>query len=216
MKKIILLNASPRKNGNTALLLQAAQHGAQEAGAETELINLFDLKFTGCRSCMACKRVEAQRCKCYWKDDLSPLLDRIFQADGLFIGSPIYLSEPTAQFRALWERLIFCCLSYDKPLESYFTGKLPLGLIYTMNAPEAYYNQHYKARFQELADMHTLVLHGAVTTLASCETLQVPDYKRYSMGVFDEAQRKERRETVFPKELEAARQLGRQMVQENP
>ena len=49
MKKIILLNASPRKNGNTALLLQAAQQGAQEAGAETELINLFDLKFTGCR-----------------------------------------------------------------------------------------------------------------------------------------------------------------------
>lgn len=85
MKKIILLNASPRKNGNTALLLQAAQQGAQEAGAETELINLFDLKFTGCRSCLACKRVGAQRCKCYWKDDLSPLLDRIFQADGLLL-----------------------------------------------------------------------------------------------------------------------------------
>ncbi len=37
-------------------------------GAETEYIDLFDLNYTGCRSCLACKRKEAERCKCFWKD----------------------------------------------------------------------------------------------------------------------------------------------------
>ena len=70
--KTIIINASPRKNWNTAQLLKEAQKGAEEAGSETEYIDLYSLDFTGCRSCLACKRKGAVRCKCYWKDDLSP------------------------------------------------------------------------------------------------------------------------------------------------
>ena len=54
--KTIILNGSPRKDWNTALLLKSAQKGAKSAGAETEYIELFDLSYTGCRSCLACKR----------------------------------------------------------------------------------------------------------------------------------------------------------------
>lgn len=79
--KTILLNGSPRKNRNTAQMLKSAEEGAKAAGAQTEYVELYDLHFTGCRSCLACKRKGAQRCRCFWKDDLSPLLDRIFQAD---------------------------------------------------------------------------------------------------------------------------------------
>lgn len=56
MNKAIALNGSPRKNGNTATLLQKALAGAAEAGAETELIHLIDLDYKGCSSCFACKR----------------------------------------------------------------------------------------------------------------------------------------------------------------
>ncbi len=87
--KIILLNASPRKNWNTAQLLQSAQKGAESVGAETEFVNLYDLNFTGCRSCLACKRIGAQRNKCYWHDDLSPLIEKILSADAVIIGTPI-------------------------------------------------------------------------------------------------------------------------------
>ena len=111
--KTILLNGSPRKNWNTALMLKEAQKGAASAGAETEYIDLFDLSYTGCRSCLACKRKGAERCKCFWKDDLSPVIDRIFAADALIVGSPIYLGDITSQLRALIERLHFCALSYD-------------------------------------------------------------------------------------------------------
>lgn len=54
--KAIILNASPRKNWNTAQLLKSAMDGAKAAGAEVEYIDLYDLNFTGCRSCLLCKK----------------------------------------------------------------------------------------------------------------------------------------------------------------
>ena len=123
--KVIIINASPRKNWNTAQLLKSAQEEAKSVGADTEYIDLYDLNFTGCRSCLACKRKNVQRCKCYWKDDLSPLIDKILQSDTLLIGSPIYLSNTTSQFNALFERLIFVIHSYDD-YSSYFKCKLNL------------------------------------------------------------------------------------------
>ena len=70
------------------MMLKEAQKGAGSVGAETEYIDLFDLSYTGCRFCLACKRKDVERWKCFWKDDLSPLIDRIFEADALIIGSP--------------------------------------------------------------------------------------------------------------------------------
>ena len=106
------MNGSPRKNWNTAMMLKEARKGAESVGADTEYIDLFDLSFTGCRACLACKRKEAERCKCFWKDDLSPVIDRIFAADALIIGSPVYLGDITSQVHALIERLHFCVLRY--------------------------------------------------------------------------------------------------------
>ena len=79
--KAIVINASPRKTWNTAQLLKSAAEGTKSAGAGVEYINLYDLNFTGCRGCMLCKRKGVERCHCYWKDDLSPVIDKIFRAD---------------------------------------------------------------------------------------------------------------------------------------
>ena len=87
---------------------------------------------------MACKRKGAERCKCFWKDDLSPVIDRVFAADALIIGSPIYLGDITSQVHALIERLHFCALSYDD-YSNYFTGKVDVGIVLTMNAPKTFY-----------------------------------------------------------------------------
>ena len=53
--KVIAFNGSPRKNWNTAMLLEKALEGAKSEGAETELIHLYDLNYNGCISCFACK-----------------------------------------------------------------------------------------------------------------------------------------------------------------
>ena len=61
--KTIILNGSPRKNWNTTQLLKEAQKGALSAGTEVEYIDLYDLNYNGCRSCLACKR----RILFYWR-----------------------------------------------------------------------------------------------------------------------------------------------------
>lgn len=208
--KTIVINASPRKNWNTAQLLKSAQKGAESAGSETEYIDLYDLKFTGCRSCLACKRKGAERCKCYWKDDLSPLIDRITQAQSLIIGSPIYFGEPTAQFRALLERLLFVMLSYDN-YSSYFTSKVNVGLIYTMNASGAYVETLIKPMAKNMEGLFRF-LNGTVKTYLSCNTTQVADYSKYSMAGFDVEKKKETREKQFPIDLEEAYKMGRELA----
>lgn len=204
--KTILLNGSPRKNWNTALLLKEAQKGAESVGAETEYINLFDLSYTGCRSCLACKRKGAERCRCFWKDDLSPVLDRIFAADALLIGSPIYLGDVTSQVHGLIERLHFCALSYDD-YSNYFTGKVNTGIFLTMNASKAFYNLAYRKKAKEIADSFQ-ALNGTVEVYACCDTLQVNDYSKYDMSSFSEEHKRASREKQFPLDLEKAFQLG--------
>lgn len=208
--KTIILNGSPRKNWNTAMLLKEAEKGAREAGSETEYIDLYDLQFTGCRGCMACKRKDGERCKCFWKDDLSPVIDRIFQADSLIIGSPIYLGDITSQVHALIERLHFCALSYDD-YSNYFKGKVNVGIILTMNAPKGYYEQSYLGKAKEVEQIFS-ALNGNVEVYAACDTLQVNDYSKFNMAGFSEEHKKEMREMQFPVDLEEAFRLGERLA----
>ncbi len=204
--KTIILNGSPRKNWNTAMMLKEAQKGAESVGAETEYIDLYDLSFTGCRSCLACKLKDKERCKCFWKDDLSPVIDRIFAADALIVGSPIYLGDVTSQIHALMERLHFCALSYDD-YSNYFTGKVDVGIILTMNAPKAFYSVEYRKKAKEVSEIFK-ALNGDVEVYACCDTLQVSDYSRFNMASFNEEHKKAMREKQFPNDLKKAFEMG--------
>ena len=109
----MFFNGSPRKGWNTAKMLEAAKAGAEEAGAETELVNLYDISFFGCKSCFACKLKNAKTDGiCAIRDDLRPVLERARKADVLVLGSPIYFSYPTGVYRAFLERLAFPVYSY--------------------------------------------------------------------------------------------------------
>lgn len=204
--KTIIINASPRKNWNTAQLLKEAQKGAESVGAETEYIDLYDLNFSGCRSCLACKLKNGKHPGCAWKDDLSPLIERILQADSLIIGTPIYFGEPTVPFRALMERLIFCTMPYEEG--TYFVGNVNVGFVYTMNAPQSYYEGNLKPYLTSIEHLFKLGLHGETCSYASCDTLQVKNYSLYDMAYFDEEHKKQVRETQFPRDLQEAFGLG--------
>jgi len=204
--KTIIINASPRKNWNTAQLLKEVERGAQSVGAEIEYIDLYDLSFTGCRSCFACKLKNGKHPGCAWKDDLSPLIDRILDADALIIGTPIYWGEPTAQFRALMERLVFCTMPYDQG--TYFNGAVNVGLIYTMNADQEYYERNMRSYLSNIEGLFQMGLHGTVQSYASCDTLQVKDYSRYDMEFFSEEEKKQHREEQFPTDMAECYALG--------
>lgn len=144
--KTIVLNASPRNNWNTAQILQSAMEGAASAGAQTEWVNLYDLNFTGCRSCLACKRKEVQRCRCYWQDELSPVIEKVYAADTLLIGTPVFFGRPTSDYFAFMERLRFPALSYDD-YGNYFKGHVNVALFLTMNATKEFYEKAYRESF---------------------------------------------------------------------
>lgn len=206
-----MLNASPRRAWNTAKLLKSAAEGAKSAGSEVEYIDLYDLNFTGCRSCMLCKRKGAQRCRCYWKDDLSPIIDKVFKADVLLIGTAIYLGRPTSRYFEVLERLHFCSLSYDD-YSNYFTGKVNVGLFVSMNASKEF-DRLYKDAFEGYAN-ELQMLNGEVCPYPCHNTLQVADYSKYNMASFDEEKKKLSREKNFPRDLENAYQIGQRLVRE--
>ena len=204
--KTIIINASPRKKWNTAEVLDAARKGAESVGSEVEYVNLYDLVFKGCRSCLICKRKDKTKGKCYWRDDLTPLIEKIFDSDALIIGSPIYFGQPTSEFRALVERLIFCIMSYDDG-SSYYTGKVNVGIFYTMNAPLEFYEQSMKDSLSSTEFLFSF-LNGEVISYPVCDTLQVHKYSEYNMAGFSQEAKEKQLILQFPNDLENAFEIA--------
>ncbi len=208
-KRIIAVNAGPRKGWNTDTLITEASKGAESAGAAVERFDLFRLeKYTGCISCFGCKR-EVNKGHCICRDGLTPVLDAIREADGLILGSPNYLSEMTASFRALYERLIFQNLTYNAETPCCTRRFIPVLLIMTSNAPESYFAgliQNYQQTLSRFV--------GPTDILISGDTLQLKDYGKtdWPWSIFDPEEKKSRHETVFPQECRLAFEKGAALV----
>jgi len=210
LMKAIAINGSPRKNWNTLILLEMCMEGAKEAGAETEIINLYDLQYKGCTSCFACKLKGVVLDKCAMIDELEPILQKICECDILALGSPIYFSSVTGQMRSFLERLHFPYSSYEgKP--SSFGKVINTALIFTMNAPAfAIPLIGYHRIFRYLKKLMKRTF-GSCETMVVTETYQFEDYSKYAMTYFDGAKRLKRRNTVFAKECEKAYELGKKL-----
>ena len=204
-KKIIAVNAGPRMGWNTETLIREASEGARAAGAEVERFDLFRLeRYTGCISCFGCKK-EKNKGRCVLRDGLAPVLDAIRESDGLIIGSPNYLSEMTASFRALYERLIFQNLTYNLETPCCNPRPVPVLLIMTSNAPDTAYRSLVENYRQTLSRFV-----GPAKALVSGNTLQLKDYSKtdWPWTMFDPEEKKKRHETVFPEECRKAFDLG--------
>jgi len=126
MKKIVAVNASPRKEWNTGTLVREAAKGAASAGAQIKVFDLYALeKFTGCVSCFGCK-LPGHEGRCVYRDGLADVLEEIRAADGLIVGTPNYLGDVSAGFRALYERLVFQYITYKTEPRSYSCRKIPV------------------------------------------------------------------------------------------
>ena len=134
MKKIIIIDGGPRKNMNTAQLLQRFAEGVKSVGNDVEVktVRLYDLDYRGCMSCMACKLKGNAQNVCRFKDALTPILEEIAHADGLVLGSPIYFGEVTGQMRTFLERLAFPWLSYND-YSMTAPKRMPVVFIETLN-----------------------------------------------------------------------------------
>ncbi|MBQ6833921.1 MAG: flavodoxin family protein [Lachnospiraceae bacterium] len=212
MKKIVAVNTSPRTTWNTAALVREAAKGAEAQGAEIVYFDLYKLeKYQGCVSCFGCKTAPNEGV-CICRDGLKPVLDAIREADGLIIGSPNYLGNVTAGFRALYERLVFQSITYQVERRSYNERKIPVLFIMTSNAKEEFYDQIGYTQMIEGYKNNFEVFVGPTKTLISANTLQVSDYSKYNWTMFDPEEKKKRHGTVFQNEKLNAFELGAEMV----
>lgn len=204
-KKIVAVNAGPRIGWNTETLIREAAKGAESEGAEVQRFDLFRLeKYTGCISCFGCKR-EKFKGHCICRDGLTPVLDAIREADGLIIGSPNYLSELTASFRALYERLIFQNLTYNKENPCCNEHEIPVLLIMTSNAPDPMYQSLLQGYQQTLSSFV-----GPTEVFVSGDTLQLKDYSKtdWQWSMFDPDSKQKRHDTIFPEDCRKVFEIG--------
>jgi multimeric flavodoxin WrbA len=100
--KVLAINGSARKGGNTRILLDTVCGALTEDGVDTEVVELSGLEIHGCRACEKCAPHED--CCAFDDDDLNPIIEKMHAADGLLLGSPVYFSDVTAEMKALIDR----------------------------------------------------------------------------------------------------------------
>jgi len=109
--KVLGIVCSPRKDGNTEIMINEALAAAREEGAETDIFLVVGKTIEGCDGCHSCFQTGA----CKIKDDMQELYKKMEAADAILFGSPVYFHSYTAQGKAIIDRT-FCYLR-DRPLK---------------------------------------------------------------------------------------------------
>jgi len=101
--KVLAISGSPRKDGNTSQLLGYSLGIIEQYGAEVEYLDLIGKRIDGCISCRHCRMSPVAECSI--QDDFAPIFEKVVDADGLLLGSPVYFGSTTGKLCCLLERL---------------------------------------------------------------------------------------------------------------
>jgi len=111
MSAVLGVVGSPRRNGNTHILVERVLEGARRAGATTDLLLLGDLHIRECDGCHVCWEGRT----CAKGDDMVPLYERIAASHALVFGTPVYWYGPTALIKAFLDRFVYFNCSGNRP-----------------------------------------------------------------------------------------------------
>ena len=214
--KLYAVNGSPRRNKNTATLLDKVLEGAHEAVPElrTERIDLYSLKYTGCVSCFACKRKNGPSYgKCAVRDDLHEVLEKLANADAVVFGSPIYYRTITGQLHAFYERFFFPYMQYKVGYPNLVKRKIPVACVYTMNVMEAEMLRDGYRTNMELFEMFLENYFQKPLLLHAFNTYQFDDYDQYVCEVFSKEEKAAYRDAHFPEDCRKAALMGKQLME---
>ena len=109
--KILGISCSPRKTGNTAVMLEESLKGAGQEGAETDIFNVSGKEFKPCDGCYSC----IGKGVCHIKDDMQPLYEKMIEADGILFGIPVYYYSMNAHAKIIMDRT-FCLNTPERTL----------------------------------------------------------------------------------------------------
>ena len=174
--KVLVLNGSPRKEGNTARILRKATE--EHAGVDLKYHDLIDLRIKDCISCFHCKKHDS----CSIRDDMTLLYLEMRWADAIVLGSPVYMSAETALLKAVVDRG-FALVAYAENGPGKYTPRLPPGkrgvALFTCGNPRGdeifqcltdRYYQHFA--FQGIAKVKVMVVPGLSPTMDGLETVK--------------------------------------------
>jgi multimeric flavodoxin WrbA len=128
--KIVGVNGSPRKEGNTRQALETMFEVFRKRGAETELVQLADKRVEGCIACYKCGEKKNFECVSQRGDDANEIIRMMHQADAIILGSPVYFGGMTAKMKALIERAGIVAKSNDNMLK----GKIGSAIVIARRA----------------------------------------------------------------------------------
>ena len=101
-KKVLMISGSPRKGGNSEILLGQFEKGAREAGNEVEKVSLREKKIAPCMACYGCRGTKT----CVQKDDMGELLEKMVEADVLVLATPVYFYSMDGQLKTMIDRTL--------------------------------------------------------------------------------------------------------------
>ena len=134
--KVIGFNGSPRKDGNTGILIQTVFRELEKEGIETELVQLSHKRIHGCIACYKCLENKDQRCAVN-DDAANECIEKITQAQGVVLGSPVYFMDVTPEMKALIDRAGFVSRSnggmYKNKIGSLVAAARRTGAMHTLD-----------------------------------------------------------------------------------
>ena len=157
IKRVLILTASPRKNGNSTILALKAAEGVKAEGGEADVVSIGNLKIAPCNACDSCRTTP--EAGCVIKDDMQPLYQKIKDSKGIIFATPIYWFNVSAQMKSLLDRTY---ATYNKGIYA-FTGK-DVGVILTYEDEDVFVSGGINAlrSFQDIFAYVKANLMGAV------------------------------------------------------
>ncbi len=111
--KVVAFNGSPRKDGNTFILINHVFRELEKEGIATELVQLADKEIRGCIACEKCIENKDQRCAVK-TDAANEYIEKMLKANGILLGSPVYLTDVTSEMKALIDRAGYVSRANDR------------------------------------------------------------------------------------------------------
>lgn len=150
--KVIAINGSPRKNGNTYTALKRICDVLEQEGIETEIIQAGSMVISGCRACGACGKIG--KCAFGDKDGVNEIGHKLSEADGMVIGSPVYYADINGTLKSLLDRVFYTygknfrfklgaavvALRRGGAIHSYHTINNYFGITEMIQVPSVYWN----------------------------------------------------------------------------
>ena len=155
--KVIALNGSPRKNGNTYISLKHVCDELEKQGIETEILQVGNGNYTGCKACGACGKLG--KCAFGDNDGVNDIAEQLANADGILIGSPVYYADINGTLKCLLDRVFYSkggafrfkpgaavvALRRGGAIHTYHTINNYFGITEMIQVPSIYWNDVHGA-----------------------------------------------------------------------